>query len=497
MTMTPEFLVWCVQNEYDFPSRITIQDIKDKSKANRMAKGLVCMQATWFCLQFVTRLGQALPVSLLELNAFAHALCALLVYIFWWNKPFDIEEPILVHTESSDRIRALSAMALSHSAVTSPVQVYLHNLQDLTSLPNRKRSAWRMWNLTIVFVVDVWQLLTTWDASHFLPHPHGPISIKSLPWGFHNNYFESSLFATQKRARSLGADMKDFISYVISSSSIKSREKSLLDRKQPAQMSIPPTFAGVQGSLESFSFVSTLPPIILLNSEDRIPGTKFIVGSQFYLEIDERTLCRLQWGSKVLEDYDSLPEDPANGRGCLILAMPNHFIMGSAGTKQLLEDTPKIGLLDGAPSKPWLGPGAFAMTLSSVLYGGLHGLAFGVPFHSRAEAILWNISCLTVASGGFAVFVLTFTLRFKRNHRLIPRYKRQEFWARLPLGLKFIVSTINRIHMIAVIFIVFAVPLFYVLSRVYLVVEVFLNLPYVDPGVYQTPNWSIYWPHIT
>ena len=36
----------------------------------------------------------------------------------------------------------------------------------------------------------------------------------------------------------------------------------------------------------------------------------------------------------------------------------------------------------------------------------------------------------------------------------------------------------------------------YILARVYLVVEVFIAIPYVDSGVYQDINWPNYWPHI-
>jgi hypothetical protein len=41
----------------------------------------------------LVRVGQALPVTLLEINTFAHSICALLVYILWWDKPLDVEQP--------------------------------------------------------------------------------------------------------------------------------------------------------------------------------------------------------------------------------------------------------------------------------------------------------------------------------------------------------------------------------------------------------------------
>ena len=70
--------------------------IKDKSKADGLAKIIVCLQALWFCVQCITRVSQRKAISLLELNTFAHAFCALLIYALWWHKPQDIEEPTLL-----------------------------------------------------------------------------------------------------------------------------------------------------------------------------------------------------------------------------------------------------------------------------------------------------------------------------------------------------------------------------------------------------------------
>ena len=36
----------------------------------------------------------------------------------------------------------------------------------------------------------------------------------------------------------------------------------------------------------------------------------------------------------------------------------------------------------------------------------------------------------------------------------------------------------------------------YFISRVYLLVEIVLVIPYVDPGVYVEPNFGSYWPHL-
>ncbi|KAN0095756.1 hypothetical protein V8E51_016467 [Hyaloscypha variabilis] len=85
---------------------ISLEYIKDKSKADSLAKALVVTQAGWLILQCIARTASKLPVTALELNTLAHAVCALCTYALWWNKPLDIEDPTRVVGES---VRALAA----------------------------------------------------------------------------------------------------------------------------------------------------------------------------------------------------------------------------------------------------------------------------------------------------------------------------------------------------------------------------------------------------
>jgi len=75
---------------------ISKEYIKDKSKADHLAKMLVIAQATWLILQVVMRWASKLLVTALELNTLAHSICALLVYSLWWDKPLDIQDPTLL-----------------------------------------------------------------------------------------------------------------------------------------------------------------------------------------------------------------------------------------------------------------------------------------------------------------------------------------------------------------------------------------------------------------
>ncbi|KAF2689393.1 hypothetical protein K458DRAFT_279966, partial [Lentithecium fluviatile CBS 122367] len=96
ITLTIEGLEWIATHTPELIPVLSETQIQDKSKANGLAKFLVCVQTTWFYGQCITLLVQGLTISLLELNTFAHAICTLLNYIFWWHKPLDVAEPTII-----------------------------------------------------------------------------------------------------------------------------------------------------------------------------------------------------------------------------------------------------------------------------------------------------------------------------------------------------------------------------------------------------------------
>ena len=91
-------------------------EITDKSKANGLAKTLVCLQASWFCAQMLGRLAtDGNPISLLELNTFLHAICCLATYGAWLWKPLDISEPeLIIAASKEDHLRFYARCCLGN-----------------------------------------------------------------------------------------------------------------------------------------------------------------------------------------------------------------------------------------------------------------------------------------------------------------------------------------------------------------------------------------------
>jgi hypothetical protein len=79
---------------------ISTEHIWAESKSGAFGKLFICLQALWYCIQCLSRLAKDMNISLLELNAFNHAFCTIVVYIMWWDKPYEIENSTLIQGEA-------------------------------------------------------------------------------------------------------------------------------------------------------------------------------------------------------------------------------------------------------------------------------------------------------------------------------------------------------------------------------------------------------------
>ncbi|MDI1486220.1 MAG: hypothetical protein OHK93_005446 [Ramalina farinacea] len=131
--LTPKGLLFLLEQAPTLFPRTSRADIRDKSKADGVKKTVVCMQAIWFGVNVVTRLAQGLPIALLELNAAAHAICTLVIYAMWWDKPLDVEEPTLLgesKVEANDELMAFMWMASRCSTCGLRSWDLRHRLRD-------------------------------------------------------------------------------------------------------------------------------------------------------------------------------------------------------------------------------------------------------------------------------------------------------------------------------------------------------------------------------
>lgn len=85
-TLTPNAVLFFARYGVFFD--ISSQEIMDKSKANVLGKVLICVQVIWFAIQVIARLKVGYPLALIEVHTVVHVLCALVMYILWWEVSF-------------------------------------------------------------------------------------------------------------------------------------------------------------------------------------------------------------------------------------------------------------------------------------------------------------------------------------------------------------------------------------------------------------------------
>ena len=74
----------------------TEAEIRDKGKSDWLAKSLVLLQTSWFIMQCIARGIKHLPVTHLEIVTLAYAAMNFVIFVFWWNKPLNINRPVRV-----------------------------------------------------------------------------------------------------------------------------------------------------------------------------------------------------------------------------------------------------------------------------------------------------------------------------------------------------------------------------------------------------------------
>ena len=402
---------------------LTEEEIWDKSKANGLAKTIVCVQAAWFCAQCIARLGQRMPISLLELNTFAHAICALLVYVLWWNKPLDVHEPTVIDVSQSDAARYICALAWSGPQAPVP------HLRRVSPVGDQ------LWKRLLGRLRQIIKESTQCYLGD------GPLTNLSP---------------------SQGSTPKSCIS------------AQLCDLERPLALQQRPThFEGLDPEeMNSRIWASSDPPVFALKGADPIPSTSLKITSEWSsIDVDEILLERLRVVEKLRTLANCAAYDTAFSRILdtadpdLCMLKPRELNFTDSLMRQQSDVSPVGRNLAGASG----------IILSGFLYGGLHMLAWGSnAFNSPIENLAWKISCFVVAGGGLFTFAGIFGLDMAT--------KRKQANRRMDI-MKILVYVSAPIYL--------AFFLLYLVSRVYLLFEVFRNLAFLDPQVYLTPNVSI------
>ena len=449
MTLGPSALRLLAANEPDLIPDISKDTILDKSKANGFAKFLVCLQACWFVAQTTGRLATASPISLLELNTLLHALCCLAIYVAWWHKPLNIDEPFLIDA-SGDRVRKICAWLAVYGE-----RVDRYSWSS-TETPDVK-------SLRLVYDQDIWS------------------DNISIP-------MQRETRAMVKSARKYNSN--DWVELVDPDDSNQSKT---LWKMSPS---------GREEILQLYPGQICLGFRVVLFTEKGTTSRCL----DAYRNLTKSEVERLRLAQSLrMEQADGGPwVGTSDGKERVltirasITSTPGNDLEEWRGSNWLTRSSIM------APGNSFI----TGLLVAGSFYGGVHLLAWNGPFPTTTERRLWQISCLIITSP-LAIFIpivglyylsdFVKTLRLSERLMMMCRAVRLEtpiqwFHAQLckpiwrVLGPFFSSTIFYRIFIIPIV-------LVYSAARVYLIVECFINVAHLPDAVFKQPAWSQYIPH--
>lgn len=448
-----DLLVYLSKHEPHMIPDISFGHIKDKGKANGLAKFLVCAQAVWYGIQVITRLGQGLATTLLELNVFAHVFCALLTYIFWWNKPLDIEEPTLIYADAS-KAGSISAAFWSRARMGLRTPLVVRR-GDRTSTKAMRDLRGR--------VIEVDQVKFSTQRAEYLRNSRDDgTSVASQPGRRYvsNQGYDSETTVLRLNIRrplienrfALEEFFKDFFEDFLDFFKNTSKGRSKVRFKDRVFIEL--NNALVKTELERSSICTSTE---VFGPDDQV----YVAFEDHHLQ---RHLCAYS--------------HPA---GLQILDLDSQELK----LHQMRSHVPKWSGL-GLDAEMVAQSGLF--TVANMLYGACHLTAWNGPFRTTIEAILWKVSAVGVAFG--ALFIMAVS-SLGHAESLVKKFRQKESATSKSLSSSIFYSFVwflAILNMLAYYLMVF--------SRYYLVVESFISLAFASDAVFTVPQWSIYFPHI-
>jgi hypothetical protein len=428
--------------------------IQDKSKADWIAKSFVAIQAGWMVLQIIARLVEKMPVSLLEINTCGHVACAAAIYVLWWSKPLDVQDPTFLKEDQDmfTLMRMCSSMNAKNGI--TDIRCFIHKPEEahLNSDPAPEAQ------------------LSSEDEQ-----PQDRVRIRPM--------------ATHLSVGSRGSkNPKDFIGYT----ELIGFNHSIADAKgtRRTQRLICEYEMDI-GAISDQCLLYTKPPYdnCSLQHGNMYCRRRNLKGLQ-----NEHNPMRSQDLSSASDAVDLI------WRQCELRKSyePYYFTTVPGIGKFVGETDYVLPHIVNIPSLTNLTMGQVnihrdllpsVLALTAAAYGGLHLAGWADYFPTNTERLLWISAALIIACSGLLLWMFFLARQFW------PAF--DAFWSRN----RYITrdSTASKksdaVDLIKLC-IIYSLLVAFGLARVFLVVEAFVSLREAPVGLYITPEWTDFIPHL-
>jgi hypothetical protein len=126
----------------------TEEELKDRGKGDVIAKAIVLLQTSWFVVQCIARGFQHLPLTQLEIVTLAYVMMNFFIYIFWLDKPRDVNCPIRVYENVTTSRTPEEEWESGFPGVLERMFMYIVGNQDGYVLLSKQRKVPIFWSCT-------------------------------------------------------------------------------------------------------------------------------------------------------------------------------------------------------------------------------------------------------------------------------------------------------------------------------------------------------------
>lgn len=448
--------------------------IVDKSKADFIAKMLATLQASWFLVQCIARWKEHLPMTLLELNTLAHAVCALLMYLLWTNKPYDVHEPIRI---TGEWVRPLCATMWMFSristekhmegqfVITDPPEIERLLFADTSHL----RSSHRVRK-------ENSETITEWEATAaagngedlVLPPPDG----EGIELGLKRQVVDIHALPSGSKSNGKSDQSARFFIRLFDEASVTRYVKTahrILNNEMCPETGFGPKQESVNFMKRNISKTST-PIWINPRVQIDITGTRL---TRWQLASTALRENQHIWG-QYATPYERIPELEA---GCPIYEFRAKDLKFNFVDPQI-KNWPGDGLL-GREDELLR---SLLLSFATAAYGSVNASAWHQYFITASERRWWRFSSVFIVASGVVISLRTTDLKVGdrwSNDETKRWYLVLLIFVELPLIYSPVIASV-----------------IYVVARFYLVLEALISLRQLPINAYQSPRFVQSIPHL-
>ncbi|MCJ1433580.1 hypothetical protein MMC27_002943 [Xylographa pallens] len=441
LTISPKGVAFLAKHGHFL--NISNATIRDKSKADMLAKALVCIQVTWMLVQTISRKIVGYPITLLEVHTLVHVACAIGMYGLWFQKPLDVRDPAWIDPSGFEDLLALML-----------VRNYGFGARVST-------------------------------------HDQGsPVPIKSVEHRFSNGSESAYLhmYPTPEKSKSTNA--------IVQAMQSQSSSEYAVQVPVPHWSSSASPSVVVYHEVEGFDY--SLGP-----SFHGPAVCSLVSGQALECGVGPAMSVHNLWGVQEEHQHGGHLQISLTSRDVRRWTLAAHASKRIG--EELYRDTPKDsvnyftfyahsifldrkGLQAGfyAYFCAWASGGLIAALTICMFYGAAHATAWGFVFPTDVERLLWRIACIDTIAGVISLLAIFSVVVFLHEHG--HKVLLKSFFTREP-------GIMSLLYRAVILIGILNIPLF-IISRMYIIVETFISLRHVQLGVYQTVQWTDYIPHL-